>query len=172
MHVDMDAFFASVALRHRPDLWDVPVIVGGAHRSVVLAANYPARKLGISSGMPALRARRMVPGLVTVPPVVGCPVTMLPVVGCPVTMLPVVGCPVTVLPVVGCPVTVPPQAATAAALSAFHGRSEAQSPFQTSITSNNARRSIGFDRLASMPASRHLSRSRFIAWAVIAAIHT
>jgi DNA polymerase IV len=68
MHVDMDAFFASVALRHRPDLWDVPVIVGGAHRSVVLAANYPARQLGISSGMPAMRARRMVPGLVTVPP--------------------------------------------------------------------------------------------------------
>jgi DNA polymerase-4 len=68
MHVDMDAFFASVALRHRPDLWNVPVIVGGAHRSVVLAANYPARKLGISSGMPAMRARRMVPGLVTVPP--------------------------------------------------------------------------------------------------------
>ena len=68
MHVDMDAFFASVALRHRPELWDVPVIVGGAHRSVVLAANYPARKRGISSGMPAMRARRMVPGLVTVPP--------------------------------------------------------------------------------------------------------
>jgi DNA polymerase-4 len=68
MHVDMDAFFASVALRHRPELWDQPVIVGGAHRSVVLAANYPARRLGISSGMPAMRARRMVPGLVTVPP--------------------------------------------------------------------------------------------------------
>lgn len=68
MHVDMDAFFASVALRHRPELWDVPVIVGGAHRSVVLAANYPARRLGISSGMPAMRARRMVPELVTVPP--------------------------------------------------------------------------------------------------------
>jgi DNA polymerase-4 len=68
MHVDMDAFFASVALRHRPELWDVPVIVGGEHRSVVLAANYPARRLGISSGMPAMRARRMVPGLVTVPP--------------------------------------------------------------------------------------------------------
>ena len=67
-HVDMDAFFASVALRHRPELWDVPVIVGGAHRSVVLAANYPARKLGVRSGMPAMRARRMVPGLVTVPP--------------------------------------------------------------------------------------------------------
>lgn len=68
MHVDMDAFFASVALRRRPELWDVPVIVGGEHRSVVLAANYPARRLGISSGMPALRARRLVPGLITVPP--------------------------------------------------------------------------------------------------------
>lgn len=68
MHVDMDAFFASVALRHKPELWDVPVIVGGAHRSVVLAANYPARRLGLSSGMPAMRARRLVPGLVTVPP--------------------------------------------------------------------------------------------------------
>ncbi|GAB3912185.1 DNA polymerase IV [Microlunatus endophyticus] len=68
LHVDMDAFFASVALRHRPELWDAPVIVGGAHRSVVLAANYPARSLGISSGMSATAARRMVPGLVTVPP--------------------------------------------------------------------------------------------------------
>lgn len=68
MHVDMDAFFASVALRRRPELWDVPVIVGGEHRSVVLAANYPARRLGISSGMPAIRARRLVPSLVTVPP--------------------------------------------------------------------------------------------------------
>ena len=68
MHVDMDAFFASVALRRRPELWEVPVIVGGAHRSVVLAANYPARRLGISAGMPAMRARRLVPGLVTVPP--------------------------------------------------------------------------------------------------------
>ncbi len=68
MHVDMDAFYASVALRHRPELWQVPVIVAGAHRSVVLAANYPARRLGISSGMPAMRARRLVPELVTVAP--------------------------------------------------------------------------------------------------------
>ncbi|MEN8706575.1 MAG: DNA polymerase IV, partial [Nocardioides marinisabuli] len=42
----MDAFYASVAVRERPELWDVPVIVGGGYRGVVLSANYLAREHG------------------------------------------------------------------------------------------------------------------------------
>ncbi len=68
LHVDMDAFFASVAIRDRPELAEVPVIVGGGTRGVVLSANYPARALGISSAMPMTRARRKVPRAVVLPP--------------------------------------------------------------------------------------------------------
>lgn len=50
LHVDMDAFDASVALRDRPELVDVPVIVGGGYRGVVLSANYPARTFGCARG--------------------------------------------------------------------------------------------------------------------------
>lgn len=68
MHVDMDAFYASVEMARRPELRAVPMYVGGAERGVVLSANYPARAFGIEGGMPATRARRLCPQAVAVPP--------------------------------------------------------------------------------------------------------
>ena len=67
-HLDCDAFYASVEKRDRPELRDVPVIVGGGHRGVVSTACYVARQYGVGSAMPMFKALKACPDAVVIKP--------------------------------------------------------------------------------------------------------
>ena len=69
IHIDMDAFFASVELLDRPDLKHLPVVISSYHpRAVIAAASYPARKFGLRSAMSMGQAKKLCPQVVVIEP--------------------------------------------------------------------------------------------------------
>lgn len=69
IHIDMDAFYASVELRERPDLKHLPVVISSHHpRAVIAAASYPAREFGLRSAMSMTQARKLCPQVVIIEP--------------------------------------------------------------------------------------------------------
>ena len=69
IHIDMDAFYASIEQRDHPNLRNKPVAVGGSSkRGVVTTASYEARKYGVHSAMPSVLAKQKCPGLILVEP--------------------------------------------------------------------------------------------------------
>lgn len=69
IHIDMDAFYASVELRERPELVHLPVVIASHHpRAVVAAASYPARSFGLRSAMSMTQARKLCPDVYVIEP--------------------------------------------------------------------------------------------------------
>lgn len=69
IHIDMDAFYASVELRERPDLRHLLVVISSHHpRAVIAAASYPAREFGLRSAMSMSQARKLCPQVVIIEP--------------------------------------------------------------------------------------------------------